>query len=234
MSAATIREMTADDVAPAADVVRRGEFGEREDFFRWSVGRPTIRPFVAVVDGEIVGTATASVHGPVGWVGVIFVAPAWRGAGVGRRLTRTVVDELEAAGCRSIVLIASSMGRPIYEREGFAIIDRQVRFTADGIAPGNVTDTEPAAAIDDGVRPFTEADRSAVHELDRWGTGEDRTAVLADLVDPASTLVAVRRDGLVEGYLARSPWRGGALIARDPETALRLLERRRRATGSSG
>jgi GNAT superfamily N-acetyltransferase len=227
---ATIRAMTEADVAPAADVVRRGDFGEREDFFRWSIGRPTIRAFVADVGGEIVGTGTASVHGAVGWVGVIFVSPPWRGTGLGRRITEAVVEHLEAAGCRSIVLIASPLGRPIYERAGFDIIDRQVRFTADGLDPAAPMKSPQA----NGIRAFEEADRAAVADLDRWGTGEDRHAVLVDLVGPVSTLVAVDDHGTVEGYLARSPWRGGALIARDPEVALRLLERRRRATGASG
>ena len=38
----------------------------------------------------------------------------------------------------------------------------------------------------------------------------------------------------MRGYLARTPWRGGGLIAPDPADALRLLERRRRSTGVSG
>src|SRR3954452_11975057 len=81
----TIRPMSAGDVAPAADALRRGEFGDREDFFHWALGRPNVDVLVADADGEIIGTGTASAHGPVGWVGVIFVAPGWRGSGLGRR-----------------------------------------------------------------------------------------------------------------------------------------------------
>jgi len=224
----TIRPMSAGDVAPAADALRRGEFGDREDFFHWALGRPNVDVLVADADGEIIGTGTASAHGPVGWVGVIFVAPGWRGSGLGRRITRAVMDRLEEAGCRSMVLIASPMGRPIYEREGFEVIDRQVRFTADGLSERTAAD-EP-----DGLRAFDATDLVAVAELDRWATGEDREPVLTDLIRPETTIIATAADGSLTGFLARAPWRGGALVARDPDVALRLLERRRRSTGVSG
>src|SRR5689334_15426589 len=100
-STATIRPMRHADVARAADVIRRNDFGEREQFFAWAVDQPTIRGFVAVADdGAIVGTGVASAHGHAGWVGVIFVAPDRRGSGLGSRITRAVLDALERFGCR--------------------------------------------------------------------------------------------------------------------------------------
>jgi GNAT superfamily N-acetyltransferase len=226
-SGVAIREMTAGDVARAADVLRTGDFGEREPFFAWTLDQPTVTAFVAEDDGEIVGTGVASAHGRVGWVGVIFVAPAARRGGLGRQITRRVTDHLEASGCRSLVLIASPMGRPIYDREGFRVLDRQMRFTADGLPAS----TSPA---DDRLRPFRPAEFDTVIALDRFATGEDREPVLRALLSPADTTVALGPDGEVRGFLARAPWRGGAIIAPDPDDALRLLEHRRHSTGISG
>jgi ribosomal protein S18 acetylase RimI-like enzyme len=222
-----IRPMSAADPEPAADLLRRGDFGDRLGFFHWAIGRPTIRAFVAEDDGRIIGTGVASAHGHAGWVGVIYVDPAFRGGGLGRRITRTVIDHLEANGVRSMVLIASPMGRPVYEREGFTVLDRQVRFTIDGLSPA---DTPP----DPRLRPFAPRDLAAVLGLDREVTGEDRSGVLRELVEPVSTTVALGTDGGVRGFLVRAPWRGGAVIAPDPDDALRLLERRRHSTGVSG
>lgn len=226
----SIRPMTASDAEPAADLLRRGafgDFGERHGFLAWAVGHGSLTPFVACVGGELAGTGVASVHGSVGWVGVVFVAAAFRGSGLGRRITRTVVETLEAQGCRSIVLIASPMGRPVYEREGFRVLDRQVRFSAGGLHP------EPAAA-DPRVRRFEAADMDCVLALDRFATGEDRAEVVGTLVEPATTFVALGPNGEVRGYLARAPWRSGALIAPDRDDALRLLDVRRRAAGPTG
>jgi hypothetical protein len=126
-----------------------------------------------------------------------------------------------------MALIASPMGRPVYEREGFRVIDRQVRFTIEGLSPADT----PA---DPRLRPFAPRDLEALLALDRAVTGEDRSAVLRELVEPVSTTVALGPDGDVRGYLQRTPWRGGAVIAPDPDDALRLLERRRHSTGISG
>ena len=219
--------MTTLDLEPAAELLRRGDFGERLEFFRWAIEQPSMDVLVAVDGDRIVGTGTGSAHGPVGWVGVIFVDPGARGRGLGRRITRRVIEALEQRGCRTQVLIASSMGRPIYEREGFSVLDRQVRFAIDGLA-------DDRAVVEPRIRAFAAADAPAVMALDRWATGEDRAAVLVALVTPSSTLVAVDADGGVGGFLARTPWRGGALIAPDPDDAVRLLERRRRSTGVSG
>ena len=219
--------MRATDAEEAADLLRRGDFGERLDFFEWALTLPTVAPVVAVQEGRVVGTGVGSAHGRVGWVGVIFVAPDRRGSGLGRQITRTVLDDLEARGCRTQVLIASPLGRPIYEREGFTVLDQQVRFVIDGLPPED-------GPTDPRIRPFEPDDFDAIVALDRYATGEDRLAVLSALVSPATTFVAIGPGGVVRGYLARAPWRGGALIAPDPDDAVRLLELRRRSTGVSG
>jgi GNAT superfamily N-acetyltransferase len=219
--------MTTADTEPAAELLRRGDWGERLIFFDWAIGQPTLIPLVAERAGEIVGTGVGSAHGPVGWVGTIFVAPERRRSGLGRAVTRAVIDELEARGCRTLVLIATSMGRPVYEREGFTLLDDQVRFSIDGL-PAESTPPDPL------IRSFRADDLDVIRALDAYATGEDRRAILATLVTPSSTWVATDAAGAVRGYLARAPWRGGALIAPSPDDALRLLEARRRSTGTSG
>ncbi|MEA2520170.1 MAG: hypothetical protein QOF49_2250 [Chloroflexota bacterium] len=219
--------MTAADAEPAAEMIRRGDWGERRLFFEWALDRPTLAPLVAERDGRIVGTGVGSAHGSVGWVGTIFVAPDQRRSGFGGALTRAVADELTARGCRTLVLIATPMGRPIYEREGFDLLDDQLRFTIHGVEAGEVPP-------DPRVRPFAADDLPDAIALDRAATGEDRASILADLLTPVTTVVAVGDAGEVRGFLARAPWRGGALIAPDANDAMLLLAERRRHTGVSG
>lgn len=220
-----IRPMLAADVDPASDAVRRGGWGDRTTFFAWAVGHPACRMYVADEAGRIVGTGVATAYGTVGWVGTIFVAPDRRGIGLGRLLTEVVIDDLEARGCRTLVLIATELGRPVYERLGFDLLASHLRLSAPGTA-----DVEPVP----GVRPFAATDLPAILALDRAATGEDRSAVLAALVAPEASRVAVRGDGSLGGFLVRGPWGGAALIAPDPADALRLLEWRRRRAGPDG
>jgi predicted N-acetyltransferase YhbS len=219
----TIRAMTAADVAPAAEMIRQGEWGDRSVFLGWAVGYPPSHLFVAEDAGRIVGTGIATANGPIGWVGTIFVAPDRRREGLGSALTKTVIDDLENRGCRTLVLIATDAGRPLYERLGFKVDARHVGFRATGL---------PAGRADDGIRPFEPSMLSDIVALDRIATGENRAALLGILATPDSARVVVGGDDAVRAFLIRAPWGGVSLMAPDPNDAIRLLDWRRRQAGA--
>jgi predicted N-acetyltransferase YhbS len=222
MTDALIRAMTAADVGPAAEMIRQGEWGDRSVFLGWAVEFPPSHLFVAEDAGRIVGTGIATANGPVGWVGTIFVAPDRRREGLGDALTRTVIDDLESRGCRTLVLTATDAGRPLYERLGFEAQMPQGFFTAAGLPPNEV---------DNAVRSFDPTMLPDIIALDRLATGEDRSAVLARMASPASSRVLLDADGGLRGFLIRAPWGGVSLIAPEPGDAIRLLGWRRRQAG---
>jgi GNAT superfamily N-acetyltransferase len=225
IATAEIRPMRAADVAPAADLMRRGDWGDRTTFLAWAVGHPSCHPLIAEVGGRVLGTGIATAYGPVGWVGTIFVDQDSRGQGLGRSLTRAVIEDLEARSCRTLLLIATEHGRPLYDHEGFTILTEQRRFAAPGTG-----DTEPDAR----VRPFSSEMLPAIIDLDREINGQDRAAVLRTLATPKTLRVAVDSDGSVHGFLLRGPWGGAALVAPDPDDAVCLLDWRRRRAGPDG
>lgn len=55
--------------------------------------------FVALKDGEIVGTAMSGFDGHRGWVYAVGVSPVLRRRGIGAALMKRVEEELAAAGC---------------------------------------------------------------------------------------------------------------------------------------
>ncbi|HLQ48021.1 MAG TPA: GNAT family N-acetyltransferase [Candidatus Dormibacteraeota bacterium] len=222
MADALIRAMTAADVGRAAEMIRRGEWGDRSVFLGWAVEFARSHLFVAEDAGRIVGTGIATANGSVGWVGTIFVAPDRRREGFGDALTRTVIDDLESRGCRTLVLTATDAGRPLYERLGSEAQMPQGFFTAAGLAPSNA---------DDDVLPFDPSMLSDIIALDRLATGEDRSAVLERLASAESSRVLLSTDGALRGFLIRAQWGGVALIAPEADDAIRLLEWRRRQAG---
>ncbi|HET9521510.1 MAG TPA: GNAT family N-acetyltransferase [Candidatus Limnocylindrales bacterium] len=213
-----IRPMDDTDVGPAAAMILAGGWGDRTVFLEWAVGHASCRAFLAEIDGRIVGTGVATANGSVGWVGTIFVAPDERGRGIGAALTRAVVYDLERRDCRTLVLIATDEGRPVYERQGFTVQTRYVRYAAP---------SGPPPVADDLVRELRASDLPVIVELDRIATGEDRSAILRSFAELETGRIAQRPDGRVGGFLVRSPWGGKALIAPDPDDALRLLDWRR-------
>ena len=214
-----IRPMTPADVPEATGLVLRGEWGDRREFFRFAARQPACRPLVATLDGDIVGTAVGTVNGPVGWLGAVFVDRRYRGHGLGGALTEHSIADLEAAGCRSLVLVATKEGLPLYEKRGFEVETRYRTFEADG--------TGTVAATKD-LRSFRAADLVAMADLDRAATGEDRAHLLAAFASEASARV-LERGGAVRAFVVRAPWGGGATIAPDPADAAAILEARRAA-----
>jgi GNAT superfamily N-acetyltransferase len=86
----------------------------------WLLAQPNVRLYAGVVAGEVVVTSalvtTGSVAG-VYWVGTL---EAQRRRGYGEALTWAAVAAGQRAGCTVASLQASAMGKPVYERMGFA------------------------------------------------------------------------------------------------------------------
>jgi ribosomal protein S18 acetylase RimI-like enzyme len=189
---------------------------------------------VAEAGGELVGVAAGAVFGGTrgtggsggsggtGWVGGVAVVPAHRRVGLGGALTEAIVEFLEGRGVATVLLHATAVGRPVYERLGFVAETAYVTLSGPTLA---------RASTRAMVRAGRAADLEAVLALDRTATGEDRRRLLTALW-PTGGLVAVV-DGRTLGYHLASPWRpGGATIAADSGTGLALLDAVRVAPGN--
>jgi len=182
---------------------------------------------VAEAGGELVGVAAGAVFlgtggsGGSGWVGGVAVVPAHRRVGLGGALTEAIVEFLEGRGVATVLLHATALGRPVYERLGFVPETAYVTLSGPTLA---------RASTGAMVRAGRAADLTAVVALDRAATGEDRRRLLTALWPTGGLVAAV--DGRVLGYHLASPWRpGGATIAADAGTGLALLDAVRVAPG---
>jgi ribosomal protein S18 acetylase RimI-like enzyme len=226
-----LRPMTRADVDEATAAILADDWGDRRTWFEFAVGHPACTVFVAEApDGAVVGTGVATVNGPVAWIGTIWVASTWRRRGLGRALTEAPIEAATAAGCRTLVLVATSAGRPLYEAMGFEVASWYRTMEATGVGdppPGRSSDGRT-------VRPWRPDDTDAMAMLDRHVTGEDRRHLLEAFATPDSTRVVVARDDRPRGFVVRATWGGGATIAPDADDAMAILEARRRAAGPDG
>jgi len=110
-------------------------------FARAKLGGPAMAPelafvqgrlggeaFVADAGGELVGASAAVVFGVNGWIGGVAVVPERRGGGLGSALTAAAAHWIAEAGASTASLHATAMGRPVYERLGFAADGRWLRL----------------------------------------------------------------------------------------------------------
>jgi GNAT superfamily N-acetyltransferase len=212
------------EIAAVVDVLARCGFG------------PTVAPLVefprsgphgevlvaTAADGTVLGAACCASFGGSGWIGALGVAPGARRAGLGTGLTRAATDWLRRRGARTVLLFATEMGRPVYERLG---------FVAEGFATA-WRGSAGSGAAGVALRTLREEDRPALAATDAAATGERRDAVLAALY-PLSG-VAADRDGELAGWAAASRWGTGVSIAAaDPEAGVALMAAAARSPGST-
>ena len=218
----TLRSARPDDLARLGPLYEQSGFGARlAGVVSFAKARLEGEVVVAEAGGELVGVAAGAVFTGTGWVGGVAVVPGHRRAGLGGALTEAIVEFLEGRGVTTVLLHATALGRPVYERLGF--VPEAAYLTLTG-------PTRPPSPGDPSLRAGRQSDLKAVLALDLAATGEDRRRLLTALW-PTGGLVAAG-DGRPLGYHLASPWRpGGAAVAADPETGLALLDAVRAGAG---
>jgi GNAT superfamily N-acetyltransferase len=128
--------------------------------------------FVAVHNGHIVGTVATLHYGDtVAWIGMLLVDPAYRFRGIGTRLMRHAIACLSTR--ETIVLDATPLGQPLYERLGFRAEYGLVRVTNEAVSP-------PIGEMA-GVVPLSDGSFGSILALDREVFGADRGPLLRTL-----------------------------------------------------
>ena len=149
--------------------------------------------------------------------GMIIVAPALQGRGIGRML----MDELlRQADGRAIVLNSTREGYRLYERLGFVPCGQVNQHQAVLAA------TPPESPANGAIRPLRPEDIGAIRDLDCRASGMGRTRLL-DALFAVGKVAVIEREGRVQGYACvRRFGRGvvvGPVVARDAMDAKALV-----------
>lgn len=120
-------------------------------------------------DDRFCGLVTAVPHEKSGWIGNLIVPQALRGQGYGTLLFEHALNRLAERNLSSVWLTASAMGRPIYEKYGFAAVGTIERWAA---GQRSASAAGAAVAADGGAQ---------LRHSDRRAWGEDRSLLLEAL-----------------------------------------------------
>ncbi len=147
-------------------------------------------------------------------IGLVIVAPDAQGCGLGRRLMKQILAD---TGDRSVKLLATEAGYPLYEKLGFVPVGGCRQY--QGVYTG-APDDDPA--IRDGVAE----DLDALLALDGPAFGAGRATALRALMAAGRTAILTGDDG-IDGYaIERAFGRGavvGPIVARSEDAAIRLF-----------
>ncbi len=174
----------------------------------------------ATQGGVLVGTAMTWPFADTGaGIGLVIVAQALQGRGLGRRMMRHVMAL--AGEERTLMLHATVAGQALYRSLGF-VPGFEVRQHQGTCFAAELTPLPAGARL----RPLGRSDLAPLLALDRAATGFDRTTLLGAMVQGAECIV-LDRDGAVRGLALRRRFgRGhviGPVIAPDSAAACAMI-----------
>jgi len=189
--------------------------------------------FVAMLDGEKVGTVTTTTYGKrLAWIGMVLVPPEHRRKGIGTALLKKAISHLRQKKLEVIGLDATPMGNKLYLtldfREDFALERRQGK--------GQALSGGDASAAGSGVTPMTARELDALAEFDARVFGVPRPNVLRRLhADYPQLAWLARSGGRITGYVMMRPGLNahqiGPWVAADPQIAEMLFQTALAAVG---
>ena len=174
---------------------------------------------VAELDGEPVGMCIATPYGASAFIGELIVQSKARGMGIGAALLNHAVAYLQKKGARSIYLDGVPRAVPMYQRNGFRIVCRSLRFSGtlhavehDEVQLMQLADLPDVLALD---RRLFAADRSFFLKR-RWELYPELCRVLIEN-DQITGFILGRRG---EDWVSAGPW----VVAEDCQHPFYLLE----------
>lgn len=206
----TWRSMTVNDLGAAHSLSHKLGWPHRIDDWRQMLD---VGEGVALesVDGELVGTGLCFNQGAVATLGLVVINDDWQGLGLGREM---MVRLMALAGPRTLLLVATKAGQPLYQKLGFEPCNRVCQYQ------GGVTLTPPVPLLP-GLRAMQASDQAALLAL------SPDSLAHAVAVQSANRGVVIENAGAIEGFaLKRTYGRGehiGPILARSAEQAQALV-----------
>lgn len=163
--------------------------------------------------GEIVGVGAAISFVNTAWLAHIIVSPEHRNKGIGGEIVNDLCVQLESAGHKSISLIATDLGYPVYKKAGFV---EQAQYAFWG--KNEKSDFE----ISNRISMLSEIDIESICRIDRSISGEDRRSLF---VDNLNSGYIYRKDNEIMGFYLKELG-DGVVIAENDEAGIELLKLR--------
>lgn len=185
------------------DIVPEFEFYIRENF---------CFPIKALQNHKIIGVGTIIVFGTTAWLAHIIVDKKHRNGGFGSQITERLIKEGRDKSVKTLLLIATELGFPVYRKLGFSTVSEYIYLWRD--KPWR------SYLLSPNIYPFEDKFESKIYELDERISGENRRLLLKGLLDNA---LVYFQNGRLEGFYL--PDLGeGVIFASTTEAGLELMK----------
>ncbi|MGN6494872.1 MAG: GNAT family N-acetyltransferase [Agriterribacter sp.] len=145
-------------------------------------------PYKLVLNEQIAGIGTVITHTDTAWLAHIIVHKDYRNRGLGTLITRQLLNSAPLKTIKTIQLIATDLGEPVYKKLGFKTETEYVLYKDIAIT---------AIAALPHIHAFTPDKRQEVLNIDKQITGEDRSLLLIPHLENAFVYINGMK---VEGF----------------------------------
>jgi GNAT superfamily N-acetyltransferase len=126
---------------------------------------PFCFPIKVKIQNEVAGIGCGILHHDVAWIAHIIVHPDHRNKGLGTLITKSVVESMIAKGCKTLNLVATDLGAPVYSKLGFHTESEYVFFK----------DVKPYHdQPDENIKPYQAHYDQEINSLDKLASAEER------------------------------------------------------------
>ncbi|MGZ5283053.1 MAG: GNAT family N-acetyltransferase [Bacteroidia bacterium] len=133
---------------------------------KFYLSSPYCHPIKVAIDNKMVGIGATIIHHKTAWLAHIIVHPDYRNKGIGKLITQNLINSLNTTDCKTILLIATALGEPVYNALGFQVETEYIFFKGEKISSEK--------ADSENIKPLNSAYTEALFRLDKEVSGEDR------------------------------------------------------------
>lgn len=185
----------------------------REVFYKF-IDHDFFYPIKAIFNGRIIGLGEVIFTKNTAWIGNIIVENSFRNQGLGTYLTQFLSNHIIAKNIPSQLLLATPMGKPVYDKLGFIHDSDYVFMKRDTHQEPLKLDVNRKA-----IQPYDSGFYKQVVALDELAMGENREAILHHFTEDA--MLFVEHD--VQGFFL--PHLGdGLIVAKNNHIGFELLK----------
>ena len=195
-----------------------------QDMYSSLITKDFARLFVVLSDDRPAGSAWLRLADEVAAIEDVNVSPDFQGRGIGRALTKHLIDYAHVNNFDRIRLTQSTanpLTLSLYSSLGFEVKDAFVEMQA-----------APSTCANNSVRPLERADLSAIEVLSRRIYKVSRRKDVETAIELGSGVLVLDQGNRLTGYLVFDAVFGGHGVAEAEEDALALIaEAARRSPG---
>lgn len=210
-----IQELKKEDLKYLAPLSPEG-WGDITLVYQDHINQDYFSPIKLTLEERIIGIGELIVNGEIGWLGNIVVDKSFRNGGLGKVLTKELIEMASKKKCTSVYLLATPLGKYVYKKLGFKENGKYLFFKNTKFSPSDF--------ISNNIFPFKPRYKKAILKLDQEAMGEDRSKVLLPHLENGWVYKEEKKEDINGFFL--STLSNGLIISNNQQAGLSLIKKR--------